>query len=176
MTNSADRAVIPVGALDARVAVVTGASQGIGAAIARALARAGAAVVIVYRRGRDPAEELAAQLNSHGQAAVAVQADVTDAGQLRAAIARAEDRLGAVDTLVCSTSGSSGQAPGPLLHVEPAKLERAVGRQLAALLVPCQVMLPGMIEQGRGSIVAIGSTWSRRPVVNFGVPAVARPP
>src|SRR4051794_39867412 len=87
------------GRLNGTVALVTGASSGIGAATARTLAGHGAAVALVARRsGR--LEELAAEIDGVGGTALAVTADVTDERQARAAVERAVAGLGRLDTLV----------------------------------------------------------------------------
>jgi 3-oxoacyl-[acyl-carrier protein] reductase len=83
-----------------RVALVTGASRGIGAAIARRLTRDGCAVAINYARGADEAEALAAELRQAGGQAVAVRADVASAADVRRLFATVEQALGRVDVLV----------------------------------------------------------------------------
>lgn len=83
-----------------RIALVTGASRGIGAAIARRLARDGFAVAINYTANSDEAEALASELTRAGGRAIAVQADVADAVQVRAMFDRVEAALGRIDVLV----------------------------------------------------------------------------
>ena len=81
--------------LDGKVALVTGGSRGIGTAIARELARAGARVAVNYRSGREAAEEIAAEIGG-----IAVEGDVADAEQAQAMVERAETELGDLDVLV----------------------------------------------------------------------------
>lgn len=86
--------------LDGKVAVVTGASKGIGAAIARALAAEGAAVVVNYAASRAGAESVVEAITASGGRAVAVQADVTQVAQARGLIEAAVERFGRLDVLV----------------------------------------------------------------------------
>ncbi|MGO4325902.1 SDR family oxidoreductase [Cupriavidus sp. 2TAF22] len=83
-----------------KVAIVTGASRGIGAAIARRLARDGFAVAVNYASGAAPAEALVAELKAAGATAIAVRADVSDAGEVRRMFEITEQQLGKVDVLV----------------------------------------------------------------------------
>lgn len=86
--------------LEGKVAVVTGASRGIGRAIALGLAREGAAVAVNYRERADAAQEVVQCIAGLGRKALAVQADVRDATQVKAMFGKAKDELGAVHILV----------------------------------------------------------------------------
>src|SRR5260370_20956473 len=87
--------------LEGAVAVVTGASRGIGSAIAEELGRGGAKVVVNYSRSKEPAEELVKKLKEQGAPqALAIQADVSDAGQATKLIEETVKQLGRIDVLV----------------------------------------------------------------------------
>ncbi|MDP2065087.1 MAG: SDR family oxidoreductase [Burkholderiaceae bacterium] len=94
--------------LSGRVALVTGASSGLGAQFARTLARAGAAVVLASRRV-EKLKELRAHIESEGGDAHVVPLDVTDHGSIKAAVARAETEVGSIDILVNNSGVSTTQ-------------------------------------------------------------------
>lgn len=96
--------------LDQQVALVTGASSGIGAATAIALAAAGASVVLNYNSQAAPAEQLAARINAEGGRAIAIGADVADEAQVEALFAQAIEAFGFLDILVAN---SGLQKDGP---------------------------------------------------------------
>lgn len=94
--------------LSGRVALVTGASSGLGAQFAKTLAQAGAAVVLASRRV-DKLKDLCAEIEAQGGAAHAVQLDVTDMASIKAAVARAETEVGGIDILVNNSGVSTTQ-------------------------------------------------------------------
>lgn len=96
--------------LQSQVALVTGASSGIGAASAKALAEAGAAVVLNYRSGREAAEKLAAQIRDEGGQAIAVRADVSSEQDVEALFAETLSAFGRLDILLAN-SGMQRDAP-----------------------------------------------------------------
>jgi NADP-dependent 3-hydroxy acid dehydrogenase YdfG len=139
------------------VVLVTGASSGIGAATARAASRAGARVVLIARR-EDRIRELAKDLGD----AVAVRCDVTDAGQVDAAVRAAMDAFGRIDVL-CNVAGQGLHAP--LEQIAPDDFRAVLELNLVAPLVTMQAVLPVMRKQGAGSIVNVSSgiTFSALP-------------
>ncbi len=96
--------------LDGQRAVVTGANSGIGEAIARGLAEAGAAVVVNYVSGADRAEQIVADIRAAGGRAIAVRADVSSEDEVQAMFARAKDEFGTIDILV-NNAGLQQDAP-----------------------------------------------------------------
>jgi NAD(P)-dependent dehydrogenase (short-subunit alcohol dehydrogenase family) len=101
------------------VALVTGASRGIGAATARRLTRNGLAVAVNYRSDRPAAASVAEGIQAEGGAAIVAQADVTDAAAVRAMVARVEEALGPIGVLVCNTAAVGDPAFGAFVDVAP---------------------------------------------------------
>jgi NAD(P)-dependent dehydrogenase (short-subunit alcohol dehydrogenase family) len=134
-------------------AVVTGASRGIGAAIARALASQGAKLTLLGRN-RDSLDKLAAELNGRTETCVVV-ADVTDGSALQAAFASGKERFGAVTILV----NNAGQARSAPLHTAPDSLwDEMLDVNLGGVYRCIRCALPDMLQAGRGRIVNIAST------------------
>lgn len=147
-----------------RVALVTGASRGIGAAIALALGRLGHRVVINYRTNRARAEEVAEAIHAAGGSGLVFSADVNDADAVNRMVADAEARFGApVEILVNNASGPTYQKP--LLEHDWADMEQHLGTQLRGALNCLKAVGPGMVRLGRGRVVNIGSThaWGTPP-------------
>lgn len=140
--------------LRGRHALVTGAGRGIGAAIARRLAREGAAVTLAGRQ-RDALDALAAELHAHGTHVHAVSMDVTDERSVHAGCVDAEAAIGAIDILV-NNAGTAESAP--LARMDRDHWERMVGVNLTGVFLCCRAVLPGMLEREFGRIVNIAST------------------
>lgn len=143
--------------LKGRVALVIGASQGIGQGIAAALAREGARVAVVSRsQGR--VEEAAATIEGDVSPFVADTDDLDRLGELPAEV---EAALGPIDVLVTNTGGPPlGSA---LMH-EVDDWERAYRSLVLAPRILCGAVVPGMQERGWGRIVNVGSTSTREPI------------
>jgi 3-oxoacyl-[acyl-carrier protein] reductase len=149
----------PAGAFAGRVAVVTGASHGIGAGIAAALAREGAKVVV---SGRDPAAmaRVVADIRGAGGVAEAIAADVTDAGALVALRAQTERLFGPASLLVANAGG--GGAPEPLVGMSAERWRATLDANLTSAFLTLQVFLPPMVEAKRGAVVTMASTAGRQ--------------
>jgi 3-oxoacyl-[acyl-carrier protein] reductase len=140
--------------LAGRVVLVTGASRGIGAAIAVLAARAGADVAIGYQRQTASAERVAESVAALGRRAETFQADLADTDAARAMVRSVEDRLGAIDGLV----NNAGIMPqNDFLEIGDAEWDLVLRTNLTAAFACSQAALPGMLERGHGSIVMVTS-------------------
>jgi glucose 1-dehydrogenase len=139
--------------LSGRVAVVTGAGSGIGAAIANGFAKAGAKVAVVDREGQ-AAAKVAAQLASAGGTAIAFTCDVTRQDAVSAVAGEVTRRLGASDILV---NNAGILRPGPLETVSIEGWNAVLAVNLTGYLIAAQAFGPDMIRTGRGSIIHIAS-------------------
>ena len=145
--------------LSEKVALVTGASAGIGRATALTLARAGAAVVLTARRV-ERLEETVSEIEAEGGSALAVAGDVVSLEDVRAVVDAARERFGSIDVLVAN-AGIMRIAPITENRVED--WARMVDVNVKGVLHVLSAVLPGMLEQGSGHIVTVGSLAGRRP-------------
>jgi len=145
--------------LENKVALVTGASRGIGEAIALMLARSGARVAINFRESERRAGELKALIEAEGGTAITVQADVTRAEEVGRLVDEVRRSLGPVDVLVANASISFKKRA--FVDYDFSDLEQKVSSELKAVFYPCQAVVPDMLERQSGSIIAISSTLSK---------------
>ena len=139
-----------------RVALVTGASRGIGAAIARLFGESGFSVVVNYHRMKDKAEEVVAHIQASGSRATAVCADVRDPVRVEAMIQSAVNEYGSIDVLVNNAGGDLLYKPfGDFAWDD---FQRLIDVQVRGAVQCCRVVLPFMEQKGRGSIINIIST------------------
>jgi 3-oxoacyl-[acyl-carrier protein] reductase len=147
--------------LQDQVALVTGSSRGIGAAIAKVYAQHGAKVVV---HGRDHAavSSIRKEIESAGGRAMQVFGDVTIFADVEAARLRIEEEFGPVDILVANAGGSF-TPPAPLEDTSEEGWRASVEGNLTATFLTIKSFLPGMKERRRGSIITISSAAGRRP-------------
>jgi 3-oxoacyl-[acyl-carrier protein] reductase len=139
-----------------KVAVVTGASKGIGAGIATALAAEGASVVVNYASSKDAAEAVVARITAAGGKAVAVRGDVSVPAEAKAIVDTAVSTFGRLDVLV---NNSGVYAFAPLEDITPDEFHRQFDINVLGLLLTTQAAAKHMQEGG--SIINIGSVVSR---------------
>lgn len=140
--------------LAGKVAVVTGASKGIGAAIAKALGAAGASVVVNYFSGAQGAEKVVAAITAAGGKAIAVKADMSSAADVKALFAETRKAYGKLDVLV-NNAGISGSAVSDMLDTEAWDRLMAVNSRGVFLGIKHAVL--AMKQAGGGSIVNLSS-------------------
>ena len=154
---------------DGNVALVTGASSGVGAAIARGLAAAGAAVVVNYRRNREGAEATAAEIRQDGGAATVVPADVGSAADVEAMFERVRAEHRRLDVLV---NNAGVTLKKPLLESDVADWEQVIGTNLRGAFLCTRAAAP-LMPQG-GAVLNISSAHAHTTTHNFGVYAASK--
>jgi NAD(P)-dependent dehydrogenase (short-subunit alcohol dehydrogenase family) len=141
-----------MGLLPDRVVLVSGGTQGLGAAVARAAVREGAAVVVSGRRA-EPGERVAAELRAGGGQAHFVRADVADVARAQASVAATIERFGRIDSLVCAAGLTTR---GTLLDTSPDLFDEHVAVNLRGPFFLMQAAVADMVRRGApGSIVNI---------------------
>jgi 3-oxoacyl-[acyl-carrier protein] reductase len=157
-----------VSGLEGQVALVTGSSRGIGAAIAAELARRGAAVA-VHGRDKEAVTSVAAGIRADGATAIAVTGDVTSLSEIEAMRGQIEDGLGPVDILVANAGGSF-TPPAPLEDIPEQGWQATIDGNLLATFLTLKCFLPGMKARGRGVIITMTSAAGRKPDARAPIP------
>ena len=144
-----------------RVALITGASRGIGAAVARLLASRGMRVVVNYRVSRDEADDVVASVRSAGGQAMAVQADVRDGSAVHGMVEQVRAAMGEVEVLV-----HNALIPYAIKSFDEITWDELGGKleqEMRAAFLMTKAVVPGMTASGYGRIVYLGTVLSRRP-------------
>ena len=146
--------------LAGRVAIVTGASRGIGAAAALALAQAGASVMLAARTAAQ-AEANAEQINRAGGKAAAIGCDVSDYAACQHLVRETTSRFGSPDVLV--NNAGVIEPIGLVGETDPAEWARSIQINLIGAYYAIRALLPGMLERGHGDIINVSSGAALRP-------------
>src|SRR5436309_2239569 len=144
-----------------KVALVTGSSRGIGAAIAREFARDGAKVV-VHGRDTEAMTSVRTGIQRAGGRAMQLAADITSFAEIEEMRRRIEEEFGPIDILVANAGGSPIK-PGPLEEISEEGWRASVDGNLTATFLTLKSVLPGMKERGSGCVITMSSAAARRP-------------
>jgi NADP-dependent 3-hydroxy acid dehydrogenase YdfG len=147
------------------VALISGASSGIGEATAVALARAGASVAIAARR-MDRLEKLSETLRADGARVLTLELDVTDEAACSAGVSRVASELGPVDILI---NNAGVMLLGPIVDADTEDWRRMISTNVLGLMYLTHAVVPSMVERGRGDIVNISSVAGRTARAGAGV-------
>ena len=139
--------------LTGKTALVTGSSRGLGAAMVRRFAAAGAAVAVHYAEGGERAAAIVKEIEAGGGRAIAVGGDFHDAAAVERALADVQQRLGGIDILVNNVGREEGL--GPALELDWEAYQGILDLNLRAAYLACRAVAPGMRERKWGRIVNI---------------------
>lgn len=142
-----------------RAVLVTGASTGIGAAVARAFGSFGARVAVHYNTHETEAEAVVADVRAAGGEALVIQADVADAAQVEATVAAVAERFGRLDILI--NNAGSMLARVPLAEAGLDHYRRVLDVNLTSVYAACHAAIPIMRKQGSGNIINVTSIAAR---------------
>lgn len=157
MSDPSSTAAPSSGPLSGRTALVTGASSGIGAATALALARAGASVALGARRA-DRVASVVEEVRGAGGTALALELDVTDEESCAAAVELTSSELGGVDVLV---NAAGLMLLGPVVGADTEDWRRMMATNVLGLMSMTHAVLPAMVERGSGDVVNLSSVAGR---------------
>ena len=141
--------------LEGKVALITGASQGIGAATARLFAQAGAAVVLASRSEEELARNVE-EIKANGGEALAVKTDVADAASVASLVKRTVEAYGRLDVAVNNAGISGGNMP--LVEVSEELFDRVIATNLKGVFLGMKYEIPAILASGGGAIVNLSST------------------
>ncbi|MGA8210374.1 MAG: SDR family oxidoreductase [Nocardioidaceae bacterium] len=159
--------------LQGQVALVTGASTGIGRELVLAFARRGAAVAGLARGGERLTAALDDIADETGARTLAVTADVSDRAGIEAAVARVVEQLGEVDLLV-NNAGLIDAAEVPVWEADPDQWWDVVTSHIRGAQLTIGAVVPGMVTRGRGRVVNLASGMGTRPVPEYSAYTVAK--
>jgi 3-oxoacyl-[acyl-carrier protein] reductase len=148
-------AVLKIDDLDGRLVLITGASTGIGASVARAFALQGARVALHYNVNSGAARELTAQIERAGGTAVLVQGDLSQPGVAKRVVGQSANALGGLDVLI--NNAGSLIARRPFLEMDDAFVDSVFNLNVRAVMAAVQAAVPHMERRAGGAIINVGS-------------------
>lgn len=155
--------------IDTTIVLITGGARGLGEHLSRAFAREGARVIVNYHASEDRARSLVRELGE--DKAIAVRADVTDAGQVQEMVALAQDHFGAPITVAVNNAlvdfSFNGDARPTLENLTAQDLSQQFTGSVVGGLNVIQAVVPGMRRAGHGRIINIGTNLFQNPVVPY---------
>jgi dehydrogenase/reductase SDR family member 4 len=157
--------------LNGRVAVITGASRGIGRAIALECARMGASVVVSSRK-LDACEAVVSEIREAGGKATAIACNIGVKAELERLVAHARLKFGRIDILI--PNAAINPTYGPSSDVSDEIWNKVLTSNLTATHWLCQMVLPGMAERGSGSVIILSSLVSKIGTATLGVYAISK--
>ena len=157
--------------LTGKVAIVTGASKGIGAAIARGLAEFGAHVVVSSRK-QAAVDEVAAELNQAGFSAKGIACHVGDEDQLKNLVEQTVAHFGGIDILV--NNAATNPVFGPISEAEGTVFDKIMNVNVRACMLLANLCYPVMVVRGGGSVINIASVEGEKPSTGLGMYSISK--
>jgi NAD(P)-dependent dehydrogenase (short-subunit alcohol dehydrogenase family) len=168
---SAQKRIQPLFQLDGKVAIVTGASKGIGEAMARGLAEFGAKVVVSSRK-QEAVDSVAEALQNDGLEAMAIAANMGNVEQAHALIDQSVDAYGGIDIIV--NNAATNPVFGPIQNTEKHTFEKIIDVNLKGPFELCKKAYPILKQRGGGSIIHISSIGGLTPEQGIGIYSVSK--
>ncbi len=164
MSEKPVEAKLPANLFHGKTAIITGASRGVGRAVALRLAEGGANVVINYLKNEDKADDVAAECRALGVEALAVQADVSEWKDAQNLAHQTIERFGKIDLLVLNAGIWEG---APIEEMTEEMWNKVLNTNLKAAWAMTKACVPSMKKQANGSIVLVSSTAGQRGEANY---------
>jgi NAD(P)-dependent dehydrogenase (short-subunit alcohol dehydrogenase family) len=157
--------------LSGKTAIITGSTKGIGRAIAEALARAGAKVVISSRKA-DACEEVAAHIRSEGGEAAAIACHIGKREDVEHLVSETKNQFGQIDILVCNAAVNPYY--GPMAGLTDDAFAKVIDSNVRSNIWLCNLVLPGMAERKDGSVIIVSSIGGLKGSLNLGIYAISK--
>jgi NAD(P)-dependent dehydrogenase (short-subunit alcohol dehydrogenase family) len=154
-----------------KVAIITGSTKGIGRAIAEAMARAGATVIISSRKA-DNCEEVAGAIRSEGLKATAIPCHIGKRDDVQKLVSETKRQYGKIDALVCNAAVNPYY--GPMSGLTDDAFTKVIDSNVRSNLWLCNLVLPGMADRGGGSVIIVSSIGGLRGSTHLGIYAISK--